>query len=72
MRKVLGQRIQELINDGMNVKFAGYCAITDVIKDLYCVAQGIHEWPEEMKRRDGQVDDFHDWAVDITDDMFKD
>jgi hypothetical protein len=72
MRKVLGQRIQELVNDGMGIKYAGYCALTDVIKDLYCVTQGIEEWPEDIKLSDGRVDDFHDWATSITETMGND
>lgn len=72
MRQVLADRTAELIKDGINIKYAGYTALTDVIKDLFCASQGIDVWPEEIKLRGDRVDDFHDWAVGIAENMYID
>ena len=68
IRKVLADRTAELLNDGMNLRYAGYCALTGIIKDLYCAAQGLSECPDNIKVND-TVDEFHDWACSVADIM---
>lgn len=68
IKEVLADRTAELLKDGMNLRYAGYCALTDIIKDLYCAAQGLSEWPEDIKV-DDIVNDFHDWACSVADIM---
>lgn len=68
IKELLANRTAELIKDGTNVRYAGYCALTDIIKDLYCAAQGLSNWPDDIKV-DNTMNEFHDWACSVADVM---
>lgn len=57
-KELVARKMSELVQEGMPFDCISLTALTDIVQDLYCIAQGWHELPTDTSA----YDQVHDWA----------
>lgn len=57
-KELLANKMSELIEEGISFECISLTALTDIVQDLYCIAQG---W-NTLSSDTSAYDQVHDWA----------